>query len=74
MKERYIKLMNELGFEGSADKADNMTPEEMVKECKYRLEGYYDEGNSYCDMKYDEPKRWRSETEKLKRFIKKYTG
>jgi hypothetical protein len=72
MKERYRKLMNEIGCESSADKADSMTPEEMVKECKYRLEGYYEEGNSYYDMKYDEPKRWKSETEKLKRFIKRY--
>ena len=72
MKERYIKLMNELGFESSADNADNMTPEEMVKECEYRLEGYYAEGNSYHDLKYDEPKAWKSETDKLKRFIKRY--
>ena len=73
MKERYKKLMNELGFESSADKADSMSTEEMVRECKYQLENYYDEYNSYYDMKCDEPKRWKSETEKLKRFIKTYS-
>lgn len=72
MKERYKKLMQELGFESSADKADDMTQEEMVKECKYQLEKYYSEGDSHYDLKYDEPKVWRSETEKLKRFIKRY--
>ncbi len=72
MKERFRKLMNELGFESSADKTDNMSTEEMVKECEYHLEKYYSEGNSYYDLKYDEPKAWKSETEKLKRFIKRY--
>jgi hypothetical protein len=69
MKERFRKLMNEIGCESSADNADIMTPEEMVKECKYQLDNYYSEGSSYYDLKYDEPKLWRSQTEKLKRFI-----
>ena len=72
MKERYKKMMNELGFESSADKADEMSNEEMIKECEYQLEKYYSEGDSHYDLKHDEPKMWKSETDKLKRFIKRY--
>ena len=76
IRERYKKLMNELSLEYLADEADNLTVEEMVKECKYQLDNYYEDGHSCGDMRYDEDPRvrkiWRSESEKLKRFIARY--
>ena len=76
IRARYKKLMNELTLEYLADEADDLTVEAMVKECKYQLENHYESGNSIADMRYDEDPRvrkiWRSETEKLKRFINRY--
>ena len=76
IRERFKKIMNELTLEYLADEADDLTVEEMVKECKYQLSNYYEDGNSVAEMRYDEDPRvrkmWRSESEKLKRFINRY--
>lgn len=76
IRERYKKLMRDICREYLADEADNLTVEQMVKECEYQLSGYYEDGNSLADMRYDEDPHvrnlWRSETEKLKRFIKRF--
>jgi hypothetical protein len=73
---RYKKLMNELSLEYLANEADNLSVADMVKECKYQLDNHYENGNAIADMRYDEDPRvrkmWRSETEKLKRFINRY--
>lgn len=49
---------------------------DMVAECDYQLSTYYEEGHCNGDMRYsddeDERKAWKSETGKLKRFIKAY--
>ena len=76
IRERYKKIMNDICREYLADEADNLSVSDMVKECKYQLEQYYENGNSANEMRYDEDPRvrkiWRSETEKLKRFINRY--
>lgn len=78
IRERYKKLMCGISLEYLADEADNLTVEEMVKECKYWLGCYYEDGNSLADMRYeDDPhvrKMWKSNTEKLKRFIARFEG
>lgn len=76
IRERYKKLMREISLEYLADEADGLTVDKMVKECEYWLSCYYENGNSLADMRYDEDPRvrkiWRSETEKLKRFINRF--
>ena len=76
IRDRYKKLMREISLEYLADEADGLTVEAMVKECKYQLSNYYEDGHSCGDMRYDEDpnvrKLWRSETDKLKRFIARF--
>ena len=76
IRERFKKIMCYIGSDHIADEADDMTVEDMVKEAKYQLETYYESGHSRGDMRYDEDpsvrKIWRSESEKLKRFINAY--
>ena len=76
IRERFKKMMCYIGSDHIADNADYMTVEDMVKESKYQLETYYERGHSRGDMRYDDDPRvrkiWKSESEKLKRFINRY--
>lgn len=76
IRERYKKLMREISLEYLADEADDLTVDQMVKECEYWLSCYYEDGNSLADMRYDDDPHvrnlWRSETGKLKRFINSF--
>ena len=81
-KERYNKIMFELGLEHRtietefAKNTNGWGIAEMVNECKYQLEMHYSNGTSYADMRFDyDPenrKQWKSECGKLSRFIKAY--
>lgn len=74
VKERFKKLMRSLALEYIGEEADNMTLADMVNECTYWLDCYYEEGNSLLELKYEDPKHWKSDTDKLKRFINRYKG
>ena len=79
---RYNILMGITGHEHNqigtcySDGTENWTLRDMVAEIDYHLSTYYENGHVNCDLRYsfdaDERKMWRSETEKLKRFIKTY--
>lgn len=70
MRKRYNKLMCEIGADHMV--SDSMSLSDMVAECKYWLECLHEEGSSMYDLKYDEPKLWRSWVGKLKRFIRRF--
>ena len=74
MIKRYDTLMTSLCFESSTttllDK--ELTAENLVAECEYRLNEYYEYGNMNNDLKYENKKAWLSEVNKLKRFIEAY--
>lgn len=72
---RYNNLMSSLCFEGSKvnnllEENEVITIKDLVKECKYCLSLYYEEGNSRSREENDTI--WVSETNKLKRFINRY--
>lgn len=78
---RYNALMETIGYEHStigteySEDTENWGIKEMVEECKYYLETYYEGGHSNNDLRYgssDEKKEWASHVGKLKRFIAKY--
>lgn len=75
---RYNGIMCELGYdhvtigEWDSEGTENWNLADMVCEAQYILECYHEEGHCLYDMKYDDPKCWRSETGKLKRFIERY--
>jgi len=79
--ERYNDIMGIIGYEHNqigtcfSENTENWNLRDMVAECDYTLSTYYEDGHCNCDMRYgeeDEKKMWRSETGKLKRFIKAY--
>jgi hypothetical protein len=78
---RYNGIMNAIGYEHNTigDVLSEGTAEwnlrDMVAEADYTLSTYYEDGHCNGDMRYgdeDERKYWRSETGKLRRFIKAY--
>lgn len=78
---RYNNLMSELCYEhltiGTvlSEETENWNIRDMVAECDYILSTYYEDGHANGDLRYgseDEKKAWKSETGKLKRFIKAY--
>lgn len=81
IKERYNDLMYSLclehltiGTEFSENTAD-WNLRDMVAECDYQLGCYYEGGHCNEEMRRGdeyERKAWRSETGKLRRFIKRY--
>jgi len=79
--ERYNSLMemicwehNTIGTRFSED-TENWNLRDMVAECDYALSTYYEVGHVNEEMRTgdaDDRKCWRSETGKLRRFIKAY--
>ena len=72
---RFKNLMYSLSLEYIAEEADTMSLKDMVKECKYWLDCYNEPGNTLYDMRYEDNysrKKWTNDTNRLKRFIKKY--
>ena len=55
-----------------SEDTDGWNLRDMVAECDYQLSTYYEGGHCNNDLKNDDPKTWRSETGRLKRFIDKY--
>ena len=47
--------------------------EAIVAEAEEYLSHYYEDDHGSGELKYDDPKAWRSETGKWKRFINKYS-
>jgi hypothetical protein len=76
----YNKLMNGLCLEyltiGTvySQGTENWGVQEMLKELKYQLGRYYEWGTSQCELREEYPQAWRSETEKIKRMIKRLEG
>lgn len=58
-----------IGTDFSED-TDGWNIRDMVAEADYCLSCYYESGHADNEMKYEDYKRWVSETGKLKRFIK----
>ena len=75
---RYNSLMIELCYEHNtigtrlSENTDNWNLRDMVAECDYVLSTYHEDGHTNYELKEENPKQWRSETDKLKRFIKAY--
>ncbi len=79
---RYNGIMNSIGYEHNtigtnlSECTDRWNLRDMVAEADYVLSTYYEDGHCNGDMRYseyeDERKMWRSETGRLKRFIKAY--
>lgn len=75
LRNRWNNLMGEVGYDHLMIEAEDVVQISwMIKEAKYILECYYEEGNSYYDLKEDDPKVWRSHVGKLSRMIKKLEG
>lgn len=81
--DRYNGIMFDLcadhltiGIPSYSEGTDGWNLRDMVAECDYLLSTYYDPGHTNYDMRSsddeDERKAWRSETGKLKRFIRAY--
>lgn len=75
---RYNDLMFTLSREHStintsfSESTEGWNLRDMVAECDYVLSTYYESGCINAEMKEEDFKTWKSETEKLKRFIKVY--
>ena len=67
--------METIGYEHStigtewSEGTENWNLRDMVAEADYYLSTYYENGHGNNDLKYEDRKRWISETGKLKRFI-----
>lgn len=75
---RYNKLMNDVCYEHHtigerlSENTESWNLRDMVAECDYILSTYYEEGHTNWWLKQEDRAAWASETEKLKRFIKRY--
>ena len=79
---RYNDIMETIGYEHNtigtkfSEDTEGWNIRDMVAECDYTLDTYYEEGHANGDMRYsedpEERKMWRSETGRLSRFIEKY--
>lgn len=81
---RYNGLMNDMcleyltiGTDFTEDKEEKAkwNIRDLVSECQYQLETYYEGGHNNCEIRNegeDGRKVWRSETAKYKRFINAY--
>lgn len=79
---KYNEIMMGIGYEHNtigtsfSEDTDNWNLRDMVAECDYTLSCYYESGHCNADMRYSDDKYerdlWKSETGKLKRFIKHY--
>ena len=78
---RYNKLMFEMALEFLTI-GTNLTEErevkaqwnirDLVSECQYQLDTYYEEGHANYELRDGYMKMWRSETAKYRRFIQAY--
>ena len=79
---RYNVIMESICYEHNtidtpfSENTDGWNLRDMVAECDYTLSTYYEDGHCNAEMKtsvdIEERKMWKSETEKLKRFIETY--
>lgn len=75
----YNKIMMDIGKEYNtiATKYSEGTEcwnlRDLVAECDYVLSLYYEEGTVFSEIKDIDYKLWKSETDRLKRFIKNYS-
>lgn len=79
--ERYNTIMFTIGYEHNtigtsfSESTDGWNLRDMVAEVDYTLSTYFEDGHCNAEMRYgdkDEKAMWRSETGKLKRFVKRY--
>ena len=76
--ERYNGIMMDICVEHStigtvySEGTEGWNIRDMVAECEYWLSTYYESGHSREDLRREDYPVWRSETGKLKRFIKAY--
>ena len=78
---RYNRIMNSICREHLtigerlSEDTEDWNLRDMVSECQYQLDTYYECGHCNEDMRRgdeDDRKAWRSETGMLSRFIKAY--
>lgn len=79
--ERYNTIMFTIGYEHNtigtsfSESTDGWNLRDMVAEADYTLSTYFEDGHCNAEMRYgdkDEKAMWKSETGKLKRFVKRY--
>ena len=72
----YNNIMVTIGCDhltiGYGENTDNWNLRDMVAECDYQLNTFYDYGHCNNELKEYDYKEWLSETSRLKRFIKNY--
>jgi hypothetical protein len=74
----YNNIMFALGYDhltvgtGLGEKVDNWNLRDMVAEADYQLSTFYEIDHYNYNLKYDDPKAWKNETSRLKKFIKNY--
>lgn len=72
---KYNEIMNLLCYEHKtigetlSEDTEDWNLRDMVAECDYVLSTYYENGHVNYDLKREDPKVWRSEVGRLKRFI-----
>lgn len=59
----------EAGCDGNENFLNYKTNTDILKEAKYLLSTYYEDGHMNEELKDESPKVWRSDVAKLKRFI-----
>lgn len=79
---RYNDIMMDIGYEHNtigteySEDTDGWNLRDMVAECDYTLSCYYEDGHCNAEMRYstdpEERRMWKSETGRLRRFIKAY--
>lgn len=73
----YNKIMMDIGKEYNtfgtkySESTECWNLRDLVAECDYTL--YYEDGTIYSEIRDVDYKLWKSETDRLKRFINKYS-
>ena len=75
---RYNSIMNSMGLEHNtigtrySESTENWNLRDMVAECDYTLSTYYEDGHANANTREQDYKMWKSETTKLRNFIRDY--
>lgn len=78
---RYNKLMFSMCLEfltigtSFSEETEGWNIRDLVSECQYQLDTYYEGGHNNCELRNEGPdgmRAWRSETGKYRRFINAY--
>lgn len=75
----YNNIMTDIGKEYNtfgtkySEETECWNLRDLVAECDYTLTLYYEDGTVYSEIRETDYKVWKSDTDRLKRFIKNYS-